>query len=91
MDDESPWLSERQMLALTDAELANVDPVVMNLVIAKGVPALAELEIARYVELADRWTADPRRRMSTFEEQENTRGLEERSFLIPTGDRLLVR
>jgi hypothetical protein len=49
------------LLALTDSGLARVDPVEMNLVVAQGIPALAELDIYRYQEMADRWAEDIRR------------------------------
>jgi hypothetical protein len=35
----------------------------MNLVVAKGVPCFANLDIGRYVRLADQWTSDIRRRL----------------------------
>lgn len=60
----------RQMLAMSDAELAGVDPVVMNLVIAKGIPALAELDIAHYVSMADEWGADLVQQMRAWEQKE---------------------
>ncbi|MDX1944147.1 MAG: hypothetical protein SFU86_01970 [Pirellulaceae bacterium] len=33
---------------MTDEQLATVDPLAMNLIVAKGIPALSELNIARY-------------------------------------------
>lgn len=52
-----------EMLSLSESELATVDPVVMNLVVAKGISQLAELDIAAYVALADEWADDLRRRL----------------------------
>jgi hypothetical protein len=45
--------SLRQLLALTDEDLARVDPLEMNLLVAKGIPALAHLDIAPYRALLD--------------------------------------
>ena len=45
----------RQLLACSDVELARVDPLVMNLLVAKSIPSLADLDIARYQKLADQW------------------------------------
>jgi len=56
-------------LALSSEELDRVDPVVMNLVVAKGIPALAELDVNRYVRLADEWADDLRARMPSLEAQ----------------------
>ena len=54
----------RQLLACSDAELARVDPLVMNLLVAKSIPSLADLDISRYQKLADHWADDVRRRPS---------------------------
>lgn len=43
----------RQLLALSDDELAQVDPLVMNLLVAKGIPSLAHLDIGRYQRIRD--------------------------------------
>ena len=53
----------RQFLALSDPELAKVDPLVMNLLVAKSVPSLADLDIPRYQRQADQWAEDVRRRL----------------------------
>jgi hypothetical protein len=45
-----------QLLALTDEELERADVVVLDLVIAKEIPSLADLDIARYVSIVDDWT-----------------------------------
>jgi hypothetical protein len=47
---------------MADEELEAVDPVVMNLVIARGIPSLSDLEIEKYVRQVDRWADDLRRR-----------------------------
>lgn len=47
-----------QLIGYSVSELAKVDPVVLNLAVARGIPALADLEIAKYIQLADDWAAD---------------------------------
>ena len=53
------WLTLGQIMAFDD--FRQVDPVVMNLTVAKGIPALAELDIEHYVQLADKWADEIRR------------------------------
>ena len=53
----------RQLLACSDADLARVDPLVMNLLVARSIPSLAGLDIGRYERLADQWAAEVRRRL----------------------------
>jgi len=55
------WPRVDNFLSLSNDELGKVDPVVMNLVVAKGIPFLADLDIGRYVRLADGWAADVER------------------------------
>ena len=50
-------------------ELADVDPVVMNLVVARGIPALAALDIHSYVAMADEWAEDLKSRLPGLERQ----------------------
>jgi hypothetical protein len=45
-----------QLLALEDAALEQADVVLLNLCVAKGIPSLADLNIARYVRVVDDWT-----------------------------------
>lgn len=63
-------MSEREdyFLSLSNEELARIDPVVLNLTIAKGIPALADLDMDRYVRLADRWAEDIERRVPGCDE-----------------------
>ena len=61
-------LTVRSFLGMEDDELAVVDPVVMNLVVAKGIPALANIDIERYVAMADGWAADLRRNLAQADE-----------------------
>ena len=55
------------LLALSNEELGKVDPVVMNLLVATGIPALADLNISHYVRVANEWADDLRARMLGFE------------------------
>lgn len=57
------WPSIGDMLAMSTDELANVDPVAANLVVAQGIPSLAGLDIGHYVQLADTWAAEIKRRI----------------------------
>lgn len=57
-----------ELLALTDEELAQVDPLVMNLLVARSIPSLADLEIEPYRELADRWAKAFARTLPAAEE-----------------------
>ena len=54
------WPVAERFLGLSNEELGRVDPVVMNLAVAKGVPSLAGLDIGHYVQLADEFTAQIR-------------------------------
>jgi hypothetical protein len=47
------WPAAERFLGYTDDELRTVDPVVLNLVVAKGIPSQANLDISRYIRLAD--------------------------------------
>jgi hypothetical protein len=61
--------SSCDLLAMSNAELARVDPVVMNLLVAKGLPALADLDITSYVRLRDRWASEVARRLPSDERE----------------------
>jgi hypothetical protein len=65
--EEATVTDYRELLAFSDAELARVDPLVMNLLVAKSIPSLADLDIARYRKPADRWADDVRRRLPVAE------------------------
>jgi hypothetical protein len=64
---EESWSRVDQFLALTNEELGEVDPVVMNLLVAKGIPSLADLNIGDYVRVVDEWAADLLARMPVLE------------------------
>lgn len=48
-------LSARDLVAMSDAELEAMDPLVMNMVVAKGVPELAGIDFAKYARVVDGW------------------------------------
>jgi hypothetical protein len=62
-------LSLGHLLGCTDDDLSRVDPLVMNLTVAREIPCFADLDIRRYVQLADRWADDIRRRLPGAEAQ----------------------
>ncbi len=55
-------------LACSDAELARTDPLVMNLLVAKSIPALADVDIPRYQRQADQWAEEVRWRLPSAEQ-----------------------
>lgn len=57
----------RQLLACSDPELSRADPLVMNLLVAKSVPSLAGLDVARYQRQADQWADCIRTRLPRAE------------------------
>jgi hypothetical protein len=57
----------RQLLACSDEELSRVDPLVMNLLVAKSIPSLANLDIPRYQRQADQWADEVRQRLPAAE------------------------
>jgi hypothetical protein len=69
MGNNEPWPTVEELLPLSNVELGEVDPVVLNLVVAEGIPVLADLDIGNYVQLADQWAADLTSRMPACEAQ----------------------
>lgn len=65
---EDPARSLLELLPLTNEELAKVDPLVINLLVAKGILSLRHLDIEHYVKLRDRWVEEVRR---TFRRNES--------------------
>jgi hypothetical protein len=57
------------LLAMNDEQLAGVDPLEMNLLVAKGIPALAHLDIGHYQALADLWARRIRQLIAGVEGQ----------------------
>ena len=60
-------LTTANLLSLTDTELANLDPLVMNLVVAKEVPELQTIDIERYAKIVDRWAQAIQAGLRAFE------------------------
>jgi hypothetical protein len=61
------WPTVEQFLTMSSAEFGRTDPLVMNLVVAKGIPSLANLDIGHYAALADKWANDIRHRLPGME------------------------
>lgn len=57
------------LLVHSDEELAHFDPVAMNLIVARGIPSLAHLNIDSYVAMADEWARDLWHRLPALEVQ----------------------
>ena len=58
---------ERHMVGLSDAGLAAVDPLELNLAVAKGVPSLAHLGVTHYRLQADAWAGAIKSRLPGWE------------------------
>jgi Transglutaminase-like superfamily len=59
--------SIEELAMRSDGDLARLDPLVLNLMVARGIPRLAHLESGRYQELADRWAEAIRRELPSAE------------------------
>lgn len=46
------------LLALTDQQLAAVDPLAMNLIVAREIPSLARLDLNEYQDTVNRWALE---------------------------------
>jgi hypothetical protein len=57
------------LLALDDAALEQTDVVLLNLAVAKGIPSLADLDVARYVRIVDDWARQFRQVLPGMEQQ----------------------
>ncbi len=55
-------LTAADLAKMSDEQLATVDPLAMNLIVAKGVPSLADLDIRHYQDIVDGWVLDLNRR-----------------------------
>ncbi len=49
-----------ELMALPDAKLGAVDPAVVNLVVARGIPQFHGLDIAKYLKTLDAWAEEIR-------------------------------
>jgi len=67
MPDHTTWPTANELLGFSPEQLRKVDPLAMNLIVAKGIPSLASLDIGKYVAQADEWAADIRRRLPRME------------------------
>ena len=50
------------LIAMSEDRLAEVDPLAMNLVVAKGIPSLSGIDIAQYQNVVNTWVKDFQRR-----------------------------
>ncbi len=56
MNSQAPEsLTVSQLRALSDEDLARLDPLIVNLAVAKGIPGLESLDVARYRTIMDEW------------------------------------
>jgi len=46
-----------ELMALTDKELGKVDPLIVNLAVARGIPEFTDLDVGRYSRILDEWAA----------------------------------
>jgi hypothetical protein len=51
-------ITAEQLVGLSDEQLAEFDPLAVNLIVAKGVPRLADLDIRRYQIQVNAWAWD---------------------------------
>jgi hypothetical protein len=58
-----------ELVCLPVDQLAQTDPVALNLEVARGIPALAHLQVAAYQERVDRWADDFRSRLPAWERE----------------------
>jgi len=61
------WPTVDELLGLSAEQLLEIDPLAMNLIVANGIPSLANLDIGKYVSQADEWAADIRDRLPRME------------------------
>jgi hypothetical protein len=57
----------QELLALDDDSFRRVDPLAMNLLVAKSIPALNHLDVARFVVIRDEWAAGFTHYLANFE------------------------
>lgn len=49
------------LVGMTNRQLKQIDPLIMNLLVAREIPSLADLPILRYVQTLNKWEQDIRR------------------------------
>jgi hypothetical protein len=59
----------QELVRLPGDQLARIDPLVLNLEVARGIPALAHLQVAAYQARVDRWAEDFRSRLPPWERE----------------------
>jgi hypothetical protein len=59
--------SVAQMMSMSDSELDGLDPIVMDLAIARGIPECMELDVSKYVTTVDEWAIAIREKNSRDE------------------------
>jgi len=57
------------VIGKSDTFLASVDPLELNLLVAREIPACRDLAVAEYQRTADAWATDLAARLVTFEDQ----------------------
>jgi hypothetical protein len=65
-------LTWQQIPNRSDAELGATDPLLLNLLVAQGIPPLSCLDISHYTTQVDAWAADLRRRLPRAEAEFHT-------------------
>lgn len=64
-------LSVRDLVAMSDAELEAMDPLVMNMVVAKELPDLTGIDFAKYAKVVDGWAERIGKGLALSEAQES--------------------
>jgi hypothetical protein len=80
-------ITAEQLVGLTDEQLAEFDPLAVNLIVAKGVPRIADLDIRLYQEQVNAWTWDFANRYlpawaTVYEDQPESYGHNSRLFEV---------
>jgi hypothetical protein len=47
-----------ELMGLADDDLGRIDPLIINLAVARGIPEFATLDVERYVRTVDAWAAE---------------------------------
>lgn len=63
-------LTVRQLLALSDEDLSRLDPLLVNLIVAREIPGLESLDVPRYSAVVDDWAARISRGLAAAEPME---------------------
>ncbi len=59
----------QSLLGMSNKQLKQIDPLIMNLLVAKEIPSLANLQILPYVQKMDKWEHDIRRGLAATKSQ----------------------